>query len=140
MSEPATYQPILTLDEELAVLLGSDGLTHNVDFQSRRRPPIWEPERRLMLAILYDAINCFQRNLLGQPAKARVLFEEAERWIMADDTDWLFSFTNICEHLDLDPHYLRKRLLRWKNKRLSRQVDAALWQRSRSTAMCAEIP
>jgi hypothetical protein len=42
------------------------------------------------------------------------LFKEAEEWIMEKNSDWFFSFENICETLELYPDYIRQGLLRWK--------------------------
>src|SRR5437667_12852152 len=65
------------------------------------------PEKRLMIAILADAINCFVkyssvRNRCGQRA-----VHEAERWLLCGDKEWLFSFENICDVLGLNSSYLR---------------------------------
>ncbi|HTN70164.1 MAG TPA: hypothetical protein VMO00_03655 [Methylomirabilota bacterium] len=65
-----------------------------------------------MLAILEDAIDCFQNNLLRPSLKSRRLFQEAEKWIVEVDGDWLFSFANVCEALGLNPAYVRQGLLR----------------------------
>ena len=72
------------------------------------------PERRLVSAILADAINCFQRQGLASGRKNRRAAYESERWIMSCDRDWPFSFENICEVLDIDAQWLRSSLLRWR--------------------------
>jgi hypothetical protein len=77
-----------------------------------------EPEKRLMLAILEDAINCFQDNLPAQNVRGRRLFEEAEEWVVEADGDWVFSFENICEALGFNPTYVREGLLRWVANKL----------------------
>jgi hypothetical protein len=71
-------------------------------------------EERLMLAVLQDAVECFQENVLGQYPWETQLFEEAENWILAKNTDWLFSFENICETLQLNADYIRRGLMAWK--------------------------
>ena len=72
------------------------------------------PEKRLLIAILADAVNCFQRCGLAPGRRNRRAGQESERWIMSRDRDWPFSFENICEVLDLDADYLRANLLRWR--------------------------
>jgi hypothetical protein len=47
-------------------------------FETLCRKTILEPEKGLMLAILEDAINCFQDNLLAQNVRRRRLFEQAQ--------------------------------------------------------------
>lgn len=73
-----------------------------------------DPERALMLAILEDAIVCFQDNLGSTGKRKRSLYHEAEEWILADDRFYLFSFENICETLGFEPAYIREGLMRWK--------------------------
>lgn len=71
------------------------------------------PEQKLALAVLEDAIACYQKHLLYPRAKGRTLFREAEEWITSLDEDWIFSFENVCALLGLDSAYLRTGLRRW---------------------------
>lgn len=73
-----------------------------------------DPEKALMFAVFEDAIVCFQDNLAATCKRKRSLFYDAEEWIFADDSFYLFSFANICETLGLDPAYIRQGLVRWK--------------------------
>ncbi|MBI4516341.1 MAG: hypothetical protein HY699_11065 [Deltaproteobacteria bacterium] len=88
-------------------------------FSTLRRKAPQEPERRLVVAILEDAVDCFHKHLFARDHKARQLFEDSEAWILSDDRDWPFSFANICELLDLNPEYLRRGLLTWKERQLA---------------------
>jgi len=54
-------------------------------------------EERLLLAVLQDAVECFQENALSEQPWEKKLFQEAEDWILEKNTDWPFSFENICE-------------------------------------------
>ncbi len=73
-----------------------------------------QPEKSLMFAVLLDAVENFQK-YTGLPGQyANRCFREAENWILDNDREWLFSFINICQTLAIDPQYLRKGLLRWK--------------------------
>jgi hypothetical protein len=83
-----------------------------------------EPETDLMSAVLQDAIDCFQTHVLAQNTRGKRLFVEAESWLLDKDCDWIFSFENICEALGIDPNFLRKELLRWKEKKLA-EISAA---------------
>jgi hypothetical protein len=71
-------------------------------------------EKALMLAVLEDGIRCFQEHLRNPRLNPRLLSEQAEEWIRAEDWDWPFSFNNVCDTLGLDPAALRAALLRWK--------------------------
>jgi hypothetical protein len=73
-----------------------------------------DPERRLMAAVLEDAVSCLARDPRRCGRQQRKSFEEASCWINADDSEgWIFSFTNVCETLGLDPAYLRRGLKHW---------------------------
>jgi len=103
----------LTPDESIGFLFQPDSLLSAHYFGTLRRKTFLEPEKRLMLALLEDAIHCSQDNLLTQNVRSRRLFEEAEEWIVEVDGDWVFSFENICEALGFNPAYVRQDLLRW---------------------------
>ena len=72
-----------------------------------------EPERRLMVAILEDAVSCLSTDLHGCNPRQRKQYEDAKAWVsMDDESEWIFSFKNICEVLGMDPSYLRRGLIR----------------------------
>ena len=76
-------------------------------------------EHKLMLAVLDDAVSCFQKYFAARDKKEARLFREAEEWILQQDkSDWLLSFDDVCETLDLNPDYIREGLLRWRYLRL----------------------
>ncbi len=80
----------------------------------------YEGEKRLMLAVLEDAISCFQKHAGATKGRGQRLFKEAEEWLFDGDPAWVFSFEAICSMLDLDPTYLREGLARWKTQFLAR--------------------
>jgi hypothetical protein len=72
-----------------------------------------EPERRLMVAILEDAVTCLLTDPRHCNFRQRKHYEEAKEWVTADEeSEWIFSFKNICEVLGMDPSYLRRGLIR----------------------------
>ena len=77
-----------------------------------------EGEEKLLLAVLADAIEHFQKHVVAKNEKGRKLFQEAEEWFLEKDSDELFSFENICETLQLHPDYIRQGLMVWKKARL----------------------
>jgi hypothetical protein len=89
----------------------------------RRRTPL-EPEKRLMWAVLEDAIETYQNHFLCRQGKPNGDVDELEDWILDSDTRWLFSFHNICETLEINPQYLRRGLLTWKEKHLDANAEA----------------
>ncbi len=70
-------------------------------------------ERRLMLAVLQDAVECYQKYALARDPRGRALFEDARNWIESREREWPFSYENICEVLGLNPEYIRRGLSRW---------------------------
>ena len=82
-------------------------------FRALRGRASYSGERRLIVAVLEDAINCFQKNLFATDNRGRRLFREAEKWFVSTDRELPFAFENICEFLSLDAEYIRKGLCRW---------------------------
>ena len=77
-----------------------------------------EPEKSLMLAVLEDDVECFQKHLFAKTGKARALFQDAENWILDDSEDQIFSFNTICETLGIGSDWLRRSLMEWKRRKL----------------------
>ena len=116
-----------SVDERIAALFEPDILSAH-DFENLRRRTLLEPEKKLMLAVLEDAINCFQDNLMARSVSGKKLFEEAEAWILEQDGQWLFSFESICNVLNINPGYVRRGLLQWKQKKLPNHPGLSMWQ------------
>jgi len=87
-----------------------------------------QPEKRLMLAILEDALLCFQNYFLASDKKGRAAFRDAEEWILDKNSSWLFSCENLCEELGLNPDYVRAGLMRWKEKQLAQRQTARIYR------------
>ena len=107
-------QPKITADEIALAIFQPDMLISQQFLASYRRTYPLDPERTLMLAILDDAVTCFQTHLTATCKRKRTLFLDAEEWILATDSSFLYSFENVCETLGFDPAYLREGLMRWK--------------------------
>src|SRR5512140_3395788 len=72
-----------------------------------------QPEKRLVLAVLEDAVATFQRSAFATSRNATREFDEVQRWFASDDTTWPFTFVNICHVLGFEPSYMRSGLDRW---------------------------
>ena len=123
-----TYETGLSVEEKIASLFQPDTLLPAQYLETFRRKAPLEPERRLMLAVLEDAIACFQKYIFARDSRRRVLFREAEEWIVEEGSDWLFSFENICEVLGFDPQYVREGLIRWKEEKLAERPKAKIYR------------
>lgn len=73
------------------------------------------PEMKLMFAVLTNAIECMQKYAGAEGRRCRKIFDEAETWIFRSKAQALYSFEHVCEALQLDPNYLRKGLMRWRD-------------------------
>jgi hypothetical protein len=79
------------------------------------RKDIHEGERRLMVAVLKNAIECFQKHASARGLGEEELFRKEEEWFFSrKDRKEHLSFGYICEALELDPDYIRRGLLLWK--------------------------
>jgi hypothetical protein len=76
------------------------------------RPGELSPEKRLMFAVLTDALRCYA-------SRGKTAANEAEWWLFRTKGDQLFSFHNVCDALEIDPDHLRRGLLRWRDRRLA---------------------
>ena len=82
-----------------------------------------QPEKRLMLAVLEDAVGTFQKYVCTRDRAGQRLLTEVEDWFGSDDIEWPYSFVNICHSLDLEIEFMRTGLSRWKQHQLDAQVD-----------------
>jgi len=78
---------------------------------------VMQPERRLMLAVLEEAVSTFQRSATAATRVARRELANVEAWLASEDTAWPFAFVNICHTLGLDVAAIRGGLARWKERR-----------------------
>lgn len=104
--------------ERATSLFGREPSVTEQYFEVLRKKSTLDPEKALMLAVLQDAVHCFQKYFAASNRKSRTLFEEAEEWIVTANGGWAFSFDNICEALGLNPQYVRSGLLQWKENQL----------------------
>src|SRR5262249_12043564 len=77
-----------------------------------------EGEERLMLAVLENAVEHFQKYVLARKPSGKQLFREAEKWFLDKDSESLYSFENICDTLGFHPDHIRKGLMDWKEAKV----------------------
>jgi hypothetical protein len=87
----------------------------------------YEPEKRLLLAVLDNAIRSY-RTLVFIGGRR---FAEVEGWLFSDDVDDTFSFRNICEVLGLSPSRIRISLKDWRGNEARRNAQRARSPRAR---------
>ena len=100
--------------EDTGRLFEPDTVLGSQFYANHKNSPYKQPELRLMAAVLEDAISCLAMKARPVTARQQKQLEDARQWFAAeDDGEWIFSFKNICEALEIDPAYLRRGLIRW---------------------------
>jgi hypothetical protein len=78
-------------------------------FDDSKLRHVWPPERRLMWAVLADAVVVVLGRAEATPSGVR---QEALAWFAAEDHSWPFSFVNVCEAIGVDAVGVRSFLAR----------------------------
>ncbi len=110
---PAVFQPEVMLPVQF--------------YDALRRKHELEGEKLLMFAVLEDGVETYMKKLNSPTRRGQNRFREAQEWIEREDKQWLFSFDNVCEALDIDPEYMRRGLKRWaslQREKVDRQQAA----------------
>ena len=71
-----------------------------------KRRGFLEPEKYLMLAVLKDAFTDYTRSRSTDDGR----FKKARSWFFFEHSKRLFAFESICEILNLDASFIRRRL------------------------------
>lgn len=75
-----------------------------------------QPEKRLMLRVLEEAIETWQRYRAHPTPEARGLARAAADWLSSDDESYLFDYRRVCEAVGIDADYLRRGLRAWQER------------------------
>jgi hypothetical protein len=95
---------------------GGDATVLPTQFWARLADPRSEPTRRLMVAVLEEAI-AVAVNRTGRGGDDHcAIVREAERWFASDDRSAPFTFATICDVLGLDPDRLRQLVAGWRGR------------------------
>ena len=88
-----------------------------VDYLKRKHCD--EGEKKLMLAVLQEALNNYVQSLSAKDnEESKQKFLEVESWFLNPTDEWLFSFRNIADTLGIDPSYFISGLNRMKENKL----------------------
>lgn len=80
---------------------------------ARESAAVWTGERRLLYAVLQDAVHAFLKYRDSHSVRGQRLFRETQAWFWSENCDWLYAFGSICLYLQLDPDHIRRGLQRW---------------------------
>lgn len=123
-----SYDTGLSMEERVTSLFQPDTLLPEQYLDTFRRKLHLEPEKKLMLALLEDAIACYQKYLFARDSKGKALFEEAEEWVREPGSGSVFAFDSVCEALGLNPDYLRRGMAEWKKAATTRRMPGKVYQ------------
>ncbi len=110
------------------ILVEIDVLANHNYFKVYRQIKPGESERKLMLAVLVDAVQTYQKFVVSTSTRGKVLFRETETWFWSQDSDGLFSFLHICEVFGFDAALFRRALLKWRENRKTQGWSAKIVQ------------
>jgi hypothetical protein len=90
--------------------------------------------KRMMIAMLEDAIDVYRKHASTRGGKHERAFREAERWFELRDRSWLFSFESVCDTLGINANRLRQALAVWRHAQKPQGRGRFLILRPRPTA------
>ena len=92
---------------------------------ARRRRTALSGEKRLMLAVVENALDCYQKYIVATDRIGRALFKDAAEWMASTSNEDVYSFENISETLDINPSYFRRGVAAWHQRLLAARDCAA---------------
>ena len=110
MSERGLFEPDILIGDQF--------------ISARHRRAALSSEKRLMLAVLENALDYYRKYIIATDRIGRGLFTEAAEWIESTSNEDVFSFENISETLDINPDYLRRGLAAWGKRLLEAHCRA----------------
>jgi len=110
---------LTTIDHRTELSITTGSVLPELSFDALRERWGHLAERKLIIAVLEDAIMCYQKYMFAKSPQDRRIFDQAENWLMRRDRkarkDDSFSFDFICDALGLSADTLREELRRWKH-------------------------
>ncbi len=83
-----------------------------VQFHTPASEAWWPGEKRLMLAVLTDAIDILMKGPGVNDPRRTTVFDETVAWFTHDGADWPCSFVNVCDALGIDARAVRAAITR----------------------------
>jgi hypothetical protein len=113
-------------EERLNDLFEPDILLPSQFFAALKRKRFSCGEHRLLVAIIQDAVECFQKHLHARDSKRRQLYLDAADWLGEEEDFGPFSFVNVCELLGMNPDWVREGLFVWRDRERNRRRSRAV--------------
>jgi len=74
-------------------------------------------EATLKFAVFMNGLHEYWKDAAYPALHNTHEFLEEEAWVLAEDTEWPFSFVNLCNDFGIVSKSLRRVLVEWKNHR-----------------------
>jgi len=116
VNEQKPKSKTVCVEDPAVTMVEPDTMTPSQYFDKVFTESTLVPEKRLMLAVLEDAIASFQRSFIQSRNTSEPDDCDVESWLESDDMSWPFSFASICQALDMEPEYLRRGLKHWRDR------------------------
>jgi hypothetical protein len=94
-------------NESLEAVFVPDLLTPAQYYDSKHPDNADVPLKRLMIAVLQDAIRCFQIGAHSKSGSKLQSYYEVQEWLFGETREGPFSFQSVCDVLEIAPEYLR---------------------------------
>lgn len=107
------------LENNLLVAQWPELLSPSQFFSDRLPEKDASKELLLQWAVFMDGLKQYYALAENDSGRASEEFREEEIWLLADDHEWPFSFTNLCETFGFQTASLRAALVAWKDAHLS---------------------
>jgi hypothetical protein len=117
-------------NEILRSVFVPDLLTPGQYYDSNRRDSSDIPLKRLMMAVLQDAIRCFQKGAHAKSGAKQRYLCEVQEWVFGESGEGPFAFQSVCEILEIAPQYLRRGLAEWLRRRAEGSPESDLGRRN----------
>jgi len=101
-------------DSAYSELIAPDIMTPAQWYAGVRDDPRFQGTKRLMSAVLVDALQCLQNCTGSHSVIKRRRLAEVEAWIADREAQGPFAFDAVCEALGINPDYLRHGLNEWR--------------------------
>src|SRR5258708_12410075 len=72
-----------------------------------------EPVQRLMLAVLLDAMRCYQSNFGSASVRGRIEFYEARQWLFYPCSETPFSLNTVSSLFQIEPRTSHLTVSHW---------------------------
>jgi hypothetical protein len=117
-------------NESLEVVFAPDILMPVQYYDSMRRDNSDVPLKRLMIAVLQDALRCFQFGAHSKSSSRLKSYYEVQEWLFGETHEGPFSFQSVCDVLEIAPEYLRMGLAALRKRDIAGFPKLRLGRRS----------